>query len=67
MGTSPWATKEQKTWLQSQLRGFVKAQGSQSLDSFWAPLYSAWFDKFPLAALTQEEIAAEGNCKGLLL
>ena len=42
-----WATKEQLTFLQSQVDKFLEKQKQKKLGLFWPSLHSTWFACWP--------------------
>lgn len=47
-----WTTKEQTTWLETQISAYINAQAGppRSLPVFWAKLYLDWFARWPKEA-----------------
>ncbi|KAJ7478926.1 hypothetical protein FB451DRAFT_1172058 [Mycena latifolia] len=74
MSPRPWATEAQGQFLQGWMGDFISRQGEGKLHLFWAPMFEAWFSRWPEhqnlglplpndrpgRALTQEELAGLG-------
>jgi hypothetical protein len=57
-----WTTKEQYDWLTPHLPAFATAQEQKlSMAKFFGPLYAEWFQDFPNASPTAEQLAASGG------
>jgi len=57
-GRREWTTDDQKEFLTAKIVGLLGAQSkksSQPRSDFWAPLWEAYFDKWPLQLLSDEE------------
>jgi hypothetical protein len=57
MPKKAWATKDQISWLMSQLPEFRAAQETKAVPDFFIDLYAEFFKQWPLPAPTMEEIA----------
>lgn len=56
-----WATDEQLTWLKARNPAYLEARQKGELSLWWPQTYQAWFDEWPLAEPTAEEVAEAGG------
>ena len=57
-GRREWTTDDQKEFLTAKIPAYLSAQSkksSQPRSDFWAPLWEAYFGKWPLQLLSDEE------------
>jgi len=57
-GHREWTTDDQKEFLTAKIPAYLGAQSkksSQPRSDFWAPVWEAYFDKWPLQLLSNEE------------
>jgi hypothetical protein len=57
-GRRTWTTDDQKEFLTAKIPAYLSAQlkkSSQPRSDFWAPLWEAYFDKWLLQLLSDEE------------
>jgi hypothetical protein len=67
MGKKPWTTPEQRAWLEALIPAFIQAQQEKATTSFFEDSYNRWYEKWPTAAPSEEEIkAAEGSAEKAL-
>lgn len=67
MGKKPWATEDQRTWLESEIPNFVRAQQEKTVSVYMKNIYNEWEAKWPSAPLTEAETKdAKGNCEKAL-
>jgi hypothetical protein len=67
MGKRRWTTPEQRAWLEALVAEFVQAQQMKATGSFFDDTYSRWYEKWPTAAPSDEEIKkAEGSAEKAL-
>jgi hypothetical protein len=66
MGKRQWTTPEQRTWLEALVPAFVQAQQEKATRSFFDDTYNRWYEKWPTAAPSDEEIKAEGSAEKAL-
>ena len=50
-----WTSTEQFDWLQDWVSAFSQAQESKEFNPFFAKVYKAWFEKYPLDQLKAQE------------
>ncbi|KAJ7449017.1 hypothetical protein FB451DRAFT_1567149 [Mycena latifolia] len=74
MAPRPWATEDQRKFLEGWMGDYISRQGEGKLHLFWPPLFEAWFSKWPehatvnlplpsdptAPAMTQDELAMLG-------
>ncbi|KAJ7204606.1 hypothetical protein C8J57DRAFT_1259269 [Mycena rebaudengoi] len=46
MAPPPWATEEQRVWLEARMPCYVKLQADGKLSEFWPWVQGQWFDDF---------------------
>ena len=57
-GCREWTTDDQKEFLTAKIPAYLSAQSkksSQPRSDFWAPLWEAYFGRWPLQLLSDEE------------
>jgi hypothetical protein len=47
MAPPPWATEEQRVWLDTRMSRYVKLQADGKLSEFWPWVQGQWFNDFP--------------------
>ncbi|KAJ7236303.1 hypothetical protein C8J57DRAFT_1247798 [Mycena rebaudengoi] len=47
MAPPPWATEEQRVWLDARMPRYVKLQADGKLSEFWPWVQGQWFNDFP--------------------
>jgi hypothetical protein len=62
MGNRAWTTPEQRTWLESQIPDFVRAQQDRTVGLFLKDIYNRWEEKWPTPPPTEAEVKrVKGN------
>ena len=56
MGKKRWTTPEQQAWLEALIPAFVQAQQEKVIGTFLDDTYNKWYEKWPTAAPTEDEI-----------
>lgn len=58
-----WTTPAQDKWLETHLAGFTEAQRENRTAEWFPPLYTEWFDLFPLEPPSAAEIQASTSAE----
>ncbi|KAJ7116915.1 hypothetical protein C8R44DRAFT_879446 [Mycena epipterygia] len=69
MAPRPWATEEEREWLQQQMDDYRRLQAERKLYLFWPDMQQRWFTRFPeserLGLPPQTEPATTGESDAL--
>ena len=47
MAPPPWATRDETTWLHSQMATYLTKKADGTLWKFWPEMNESWFRRFP--------------------
>lgn len=64
MGGKSWTTEDQLVWLKAKVPEYLKKHAEGALDTFYAPTYQAFLDKWPAseAGKTEKRKKVSSTC-----